>query len=228
MVETYMQQKIRRNEKLSFMTNWKGTTRLFQEPNAAVLDLGAAPGGWSKYVAEKLGSDGLLIAIDLLPLDHRTVSSIENRASAPAFHIIQGDFTTESVKINIIDILQASASDGVHYVISDMAANFTGDSMTDALRTMHLCEDALMLAAGPSCFDEQSTLASSEEQHGILIRGGTFLCKYFACGQQHEKDIKDAVRRNFEFSTVLKPKASRKESAELYLFATGYRGGELK
>jgi 23S rRNA U2552 (ribose-2'-O)-methylase RlmE/FtsJ len=225
MVEKYMQQQIKRKRgSVADLGNLK-QTKLFYNPNAVVLDLGAAPGGWSKYVAERLGSDGLLIAIDLLPLDDRTVTSIEKSQSSPSFHFLQGDFTSESVKMNILDMLKAHDCKRVEYVISDMAANFTGDSMTDALRTMQLCEDALMLAVGSSCFDERST---KDEDDGILMRGGTFLCKYFACGQQHEQDLKNAVKRNFELSTVLKPKASRKESAELYLFATGFLGGKEK
>lgn len=232
MVTKYMQQQISKKKKgsLLFMDSQSPKKmKLFHNPNSIVLDLGAAPGGWSKYVADTLGKDGLLIAVDLLPLDERTVTSIEKNPLAPDLHFIQGDFTTATVKTKIMDLIQSyHGGVGVEYVLSDMAANFTGDNMTDALRTMNLCEDALMLAAGPSCFDEDPipTTLSGPEQSGILMRGGTFLCKYFACGQQHESDLKNAVKRHFELSTILKPKASRKESAELYLFATGFRGGK--
>jgi len=226
MVNNYMQQQIKR--KGGVVSNDTGhlkTKGLFHNSNAVVLDLGAAPGGWTKYVAQILGSDGLLIAIDLLPLDDRTVTFVEKSVSTPRFHFIQGDFNSQSIKTDVKDLLKAHNYNRAEYIISDMAANFTGDSMTDALRTLQLCEDALMLAVGSSCFDERSEL---EEDDGILINGGTFLCKYFACGQQHENDLKSAVKRNFEISTVLKPRASRKESAELYLFATGFRGGKEK
>lgn len=199
-------------------------------PGTTVLDLGAAPGGWSKYVAKRLQANGVLIAVDLLALDGGTVTSIESDHYAPSFHVIQGDFTTDRVKEEIIDLIvnheNQSNQRGVECVISDMAANFTGDQLTDALRTMNLCEDALMLAAGPSCFDERYIAGSAEAEDGLLNRGGTFLTKFFACGTQNEKDLMDATKRHFELSTVLKPNASRKESAELYLFATGYKGGK--
>mmetsp|Transcript_22344 Transcript_22344/g.33449 ORF Transcript_22344/g.33449 Transcript_22344/m.33449 type:complete len:104 (+) Transcript_22344:78-389(+) len=100
-----------------------------------------------------------------------------------------------------------------------MAANTTGDKLTDALRTMSLCEDAMMLAAGSSCFDE---FHEEINDVGLLRKGGTFLCKFFACGKEHEQDLMTAAKNRFKYATVVKPPASRKESAELYLFATGY------
>lgn len=228
MVEKYIQQQMKKKGGSVVNSSNRRQMRLFDNQNATVLDLGAAPGGWTKYVAERLGSNGLLIAIDLLPLDDRMIASIEKSSSAPKFHFLQGDFASESVKADIMALLEAYNYNRVGYVISDMAANFTGDGMTDALRTMQLCEDALMLAVGSSCFDERSVLPDAnghDDDDGILMHGGTFLCKYFACGHQHEQDLKNAVKRHFDSWTVLKPKASRKESAELYLFATGFRGG---
>jgi 23S rRNA U2552 (ribose-2'-O)-methylase RlmE/FtsJ len=123
-----------------------------------------------------------------------------------------------------------------------MAANFTGDKMTDALRTLNLCEEAMMFAAGPNCFDElesdsnekfdvdnnnsSSSNNDNNDVHnaGLLRHGGSFLCKFFACGKDDEEDLMNAAKSRFEFCTVIKPPASRKESAELYLFATGYKG----
>ncbi len=129
----------------------------------------------------------------------------------PQFETIEGDFTDNYVKQEIIDILsshQNSASRDkpkVDCVISDMAANFTGDQMTDALRTMNLCEDAMMFAGGS------------------LKAGGTFICKFFACGKNNEEDLMTAAKKSFQYTTIVKPKSSRKESAELFLFATGYK-----
>jgi 23S rRNA (uridine2552-2'-O)-methyltransferase len=207
-------------------------TGIFQ-PGSTILDLGAAPGGWSKYAAERIKSKGILVAVDLLPLDARTVTAIERDSDAPIFHRIQGDFTTSHVKDEIVNLLSTNKpkkngqrQSGVSFIISDMAPSFTGDKMTDALQTINLCEDTLMLAAGPSCFDERYIAGSDEREDGLLKRGGSFLCKYFACGQENEKDLKSAVKRHFNLSTVFKPKASRKESAELFLFATGYKGGK--
>mmetsp|Transcript_52948 Transcript_52948/g.158506 ORF Transcript_52948/g.158506 Transcript_52948/m.158506 type:complete len:128 (-) Transcript_52948:115-498(-) len=117
-----------------------------------------------------------------------------------------------------------------------MAANFTGDKITDALRTMSLCEDALMFAIGRSCFDSPSAgkIASiedasllSREDVGVLNIGGTFLCKLFACGQENERDLIMAAKHHFKRIDVLKPPASRKESGEQYLLAVGYKGNDI-
>ncbi len=203
---------------------------------STVIDLGAAPGGWTQFAAKKIHSDGVLIAVDLLSLDDMTVNSITNDPSGPLFHTIQGDFTHNSVKDDIFNLISKSNHEdgnsvdeaiGADYIMSDMAANFTGDQLTDALRTMNLCEDALMFAAGPSCFDERYVAGSDPEEDGFLKRGGSFLCKFFACGQDNEMDLMQATKRHFTLTTILKPKASRKESAELYLFATGYKGGKM-
>ena len=200
------------------------------QPGNVVLDLGAAPGGWTKYAATKLQKDGLLIAVDLLSLDDRTVGAIQRDASMPSFEMIQGDFTSSQIKEEILNVvIQSKSNKKVNIVMSDMAKNTIGDRHTDALQTLSLCEDALLLAAGPYSFDERYIPISGCEEgnnhQGILQRGGSFLCKYFACGQEDEYDLMSATKRNFEFTTVLKPKASRKESSELYLFASGYKGG---
>jgi len=231
MAISYMKQQIKKKRVRDNNNNRNDTMHLQKQifqPQSTVLDLGAAPGGWSKYVAEKkLNSNGgLLISVDLLELDDRTVNAIERDLDAPEFHFVQGDFTTDSIKMEILDLLSRYNSKGVQCMISDMAGNFSGDNLTDALRTINLCEDALILAAGPSCFDERYAAGSKSEEDGILKHGGTFLCKYFGCGQDNEKDLKEAVGRHFEFSTSLKPKASRKESAELFLFASGYKGNK--
>jgi len=228
MATSFMKQKMKKKRSRNDGNKSQQIRTDFFLPQSTVLDLGAAPGGWTKYVAEKrlTSNGGLLISVDLLQLDDRTVMAIERDADAPDFHFIQGDFTTDGIKTEILDLLSMSNRNGVQVIISDMAENFSGDNLTDALKTLNLCEDALMLAAGSSCFDEQYVSGSNREEDGILKHGGTFLCKYFACGQENEKDLKEAVSRHFEFSTSLKPKASRKESAELFLFASGYRGNK--
>lgn len=222
MAATFIKQQNQKRQK----KNKKPISPKVFHPSCTVIDLGAAPGSWTQWIGERLDSNGILIALDLLELDGRTVNGIECNEDGPSFHCIQGDFTKNETKQHVLDILlEEDKSHGVDCVISDMAANFTGDSLTDALRTMNLCEDALMLAAGSSCFDPRFIPATSKGD-GVLRNGGTFLCKFFACGQTNEEDLREAIGRNFEVSTVLKPKASRKESAELYMFATGYKGGQ--
>ena len=142
----------------------------------------------------------------------------------PGFHAVEGDFTNRDVKQEIHDILSEHGGK-VDCIVSDMAANFTGDKITDALRTMSLCEDALMFAAGSSCFDGKSNAEDNgnAEDDAMLRAGGTFICKFFACGQDNEMDLMTAAKSRFRYTNVFKPKSSRKESAELFLFATGYK-----
>jgi len=101
-------------------------------PGNTVIDLGAAPGGWSQVTSRVLGDKGRLIASDILEMD-----------SIPDVTFIQGDFTEESV---LAQILEAVGNHPVDLVISDMAPNMSGVKMADQARAMYLCELALDLA----------------------------------------------------------------------------------
>jgi 23S rRNA (uridine2552-2'-O)-methyltransferase len=101
-------------------------------PGNRVIDLGAAPGGWSQVTSRVLGDKGRLIASDILEMD-----SIEDVT------FILGDFTEESV---LAQILAAVNNQPVDLVISDMAPNMSGVRMADQARAMYLCELALDLA----------------------------------------------------------------------------------
>ncbi|RDE18113.1 23S rRNA (uridine(2552)-2'-O)-methyltransferase RlmE [Motiliproteus coralliicola] len=105
--------------------------RLFR-PGMTVVDLGAAPGGWSQVAAERVGDEGLVISSDILPMD-----------SLAGVTFIQGDFTEESVYEQIL-----AAIDGrpVDLVISDMAPNMSGMNAIDQPRSIYLVELALDLA----------------------------------------------------------------------------------
>lgn len=101
-------------------------------PGNTVIDLGAAPGGWSQVTSRVLGDKGRLIASDILEMD-----------SIPDVAFIQGDFTEESV---LAQILEAVGNHPVDLVISDMAPNMSGVKLADQARAMYLCELALDLA----------------------------------------------------------------------------------
>jgi 23S rRNA (uridine2552-2'-O)-methyltransferase len=101
-------------------------------PGFTVVDLGAAPGGWSQVASRLVGHKGRVIASDLLPMD-----SLEN------VEFIQGDFTEESVLQSILD---AVGEEGADLVISDMAPNMSGMNAVDQPRSMYLVELALDLA----------------------------------------------------------------------------------
>jgi 23S rRNA (uridine2552-2'-O)-methyltransferase len=152
-----------------------------------VLDLGAAPGGWTQ-VATKRGAASVL-AVDLLPID-----PIQGAV------IIQGDFMDPSMPERLIAELGGPAD----LVLSDMAPNTTGHANTDHIRIVALAELALDFAIQ------------------ILSPGGAFVAKVFQGGS--EKQILDVLERNFATVRHAKPPASRKDSSELYVVATGFRG----
>ncbi len=101
-------------------------------PGLRVVDLGAAPGGWSQYAAEKVGRTGRVIASDILPMD-----------PIPGVDIVTGDFQDEPVLEAIVAHLGGEPADGV---LSDIAPNLSGTAAVDQPRSIHLCELALELA----------------------------------------------------------------------------------
>ncbi len=95
----------------------------------SVVELGAAPGGWSQYVAERLSPQGSLLAVDILPMD-----------AIPDATIITGDFTEDETLEQIKQTLNGKPAD---LVLSDMAPNFSGQPAVDQPRAMYLAELAL-------------------------------------------------------------------------------------
>jgi 23S rRNA (uridine2552-2'-O)-methyltransferase len=154
---------------------------------ALVLDLGAAPGGWTQ-VALKRGA-ARVVGIDLLP--------VEPIAGAT---LLQGDIMDAGSEPALLDLLGGKPD----LVLSDMAPNTTGHAATDHLRIMALAE---------------LTMAIAEP---ILAEGGGFVCKLFQGGA--ERGMLERLKRSFRVVRHAKPPASRKESSELYVVATGFRG----
>jgi len=152
-----------------------------------VLDLGAAPGGWTQ-VAVKRGVASV-VAVDLLAMEPIRGATI-----------IQGDFTDPDMPARLTEALGG----GADIVLSDMAPNTTGHAQTDHLRIIGLAELALDFAVQ------------------ILAPSGVFVAKVFQGGT--EKHILDLLKRNFATVRHAKPPASRKDSSELYVIATGFRG----
>ncbi|ASI90005.1 MULTISPECIES: 23S rRNA (uridine(2552)-2'-O)-methyltransferase RlmE [Vibrio] len=99
------------------------------KPGMTVVDLGAAPGGWSQYAAKVLGDEGQVIACDLLPMD--PISGVS---------FLQGDFREEAVLNALLERIQP---DMVDVVMSDMAPNMAGNLSVDQPRAMYLVELAL-------------------------------------------------------------------------------------
>jgi 23S rRNA (uridine2552-2'-O)-methyltransferase len=163
-------------------------------PGQRIVDLGAAPGGWSQVAAAKTGARdgrGRVVAIDLLEMD-----PIDGVA------FLRMDFHDPEAPERLRSLLDGGA-DGV---LSDMAANATGHRKTDHLRIVGLVELAVDFASE------------------VLAPGGFFLAKVLQGGAEGEL----LTRLKREFATVrhVKPKASRADSAELYVLAAGFRGAD--
>ncbi len=101
-------------------------------PGITVVDLGAAPGGWSQFAAERIGASGRIIALDVLPME-----------GLPNVVFVQGDFREEEVLDRLKAALRGS---GVDLVLSDMAPNMSGLQAVDLTRAIYLCELALETA----------------------------------------------------------------------------------
>jgi 23S rRNA (uridine2552-2'-O)-methyltransferase len=170
-----------------------GKHHLFK-PGMKVVDLGAAPGGWSQVAAKRVGAaegKGRVVAIDVLEMP-----------AIPGVDFAQLDFLDPSAP----DTLKTMLGGEADIVMSDMAANATGHRKTDHLRIMALAETAAEFACD------------------VLAPGGAFLCKVLQGGT--EGALLAKLKRDFKSVKHVKPAASRADSAELYLLATGYRGGQ--
>lgn len=166
----------------------------FLKPGHRVIDLGAAPGGWTQVAAQRVKAvegRGQVIAIDYLPVD-----------PIAGAVILELDFLDDSAPDRLKALLRDGGAD---IVLSDMAAPTTGHTSTDHLRIMGLAEAAAAFAAE------------------VLAPGGVFLAKVFQGGT--ERALLDMLKRDFASVRHVKPKASRADSAELYVLATGFRGG---
>jgi 23S rRNA (uridine2552-2'-O)-methyltransferase len=160
---------------------------------ARVVDLGAAPGGWSQVAGKRVGiaeGKGRVLATDLLAMP--PIAGVE---------FIQLDFLDPRAP----DEIKARLGGGADVVLSDMAANATGHGRTDHLKIMALAE------------------AAAEFAREVLAPGGAFLCKVLQGGT--ETTLLAGLKRDFAAVKHVKPAASRTDSAELYLLATGFRGG---
>jgi len=153
---------------------------------ARVVDLGAAPGGWTQVVLRR--GARTVVAVDLLAIE-----------PIPSATLLRGDFTDPTVAQQIAAALGGTAN----LVLSDMAPNTTGHGATDHLRIMALAEAAFDFACN------------------VLARDGALVCKVFQGGS--EREMLAAMKQRFAVVRHAKPPASRRESRELYVVATGFR-----
>ena len=163
------------------------------KPGMTVVDLGAAPGGWSQIAAKRVGAadgKGKVIAIDLLEMPE--IAGVQ---------FAQLDFHADDAPDKLKEMMGGRAD----LVMSDMAANTTGHRKTDQLRIVGLVELAAAFASE------------------VLAPGGAFLAKVFQSGADAE--LLAQLKRDFASVKHVKPAASRQDSAERYVLATGFRGG---
>jgi len=159
------------------------------KPGARVLDLGAAPGGWSQVVVAKVGAKGKIVAADILDIE--PLAGVD---------ILKADLLDADTPQRLIDALGGPAD----VVLSDMAAPTTGHRATDHIRTLALLESALDMA------------------EAVLKPGGSFVGKAFQGGAAG--DVLVRIKQRFRAVHHVKPPASRAQSVELYLVATGFKG----
>ncbi len=157
---------------------------------ARVVDLGAAPGGWTQGVLVRCGRSARVVALDLIEM-----APIEGAV------LLTGDFREDEVRARVVAALDGPAA----LVLSDMAAPATGHADTDHLRVMALAEAAFDFAAE------------------VLGPGGAFVAKVLQGGT--EPALLNRLKQAFARLRHVKPPASRADSAEMYLVATGFRGG---
>ena len=158
-----------------------------------VVELGAAPGGWTQILVKRLGTENLrtkskIVAVDLLEM-----------TPIPGAEILQLDFMSNDA----IKIITETLGGNADLVLSDMAPKITGHSVTDHLRIMDLTETAFYFAKS------------------ILTNGGSFVSKVFQGGT--EKNLLDEMKKSFEQIRHAKPPSSRAGSAEMFVVAKNYR-----
>jgi 23S rRNA (uridine2552-2'-O)-methyltransferase len=163
----------------------------FLKPGGRVVDLGAAPGGWTQIAVHRVGAPrrGQVVGLDILPTEPLAGATL-----------IEADFMAPDAP----DRLKAELGGPVDVVLTDMAAPTTGHAGTDHLRIVGLCEAAFEFALE------------------VLAPDGTFVAKVFQGGS--ETALLARMKRAFRTVRHFKPPASRSESAETYVVASGFRG----
>ena len=158
-------------------------------PGMLVVDLGAAPGGWSQVAAKRVGAKGTVVAIDLLPME--PIAGVT---------LLQADFANQQGLEAVEKSIQGRKVD---VVLSDMAPNMSGISVSDQARSMDLAEIARDFA----------------QLH--LQAEGVFMVKVFQ-GAGYDEYLR-SIRKAFGKVVVRKPASSRGESAEQYIVARGLK-----
>ena len=169
----------------------------FLVPGARVVDLGCAPGGWLQVAVKRINALGEKSGKAVGRIIGVDLQEVEPVAGAETYLL---DFMADDADTQVKEWLGGKAD----VVMSDMAAASSGHKQTDHLRIIALCEAAAYFA-----FD-------------VLDEGGTFVAKVLAGGA--EGDLQKLLKQKFAKVTNVKPPASRPDSSEKFVVATGFRG----
>lgn len=169
----------------------------FLVPGARVVDLGCAPGGWCQIAVKRVNALGEKSGKDIGTVLGVDLQEVEPIAGAE-IHVL--DFMEDDADLKVKEWLGGKAD----VVMSDMAASASGHKQTDHIRIIALCETAAYFA-----FD-------------VLVEGGTFVAKVLAGGAEGE--LQKLLKQRFEKVANVKPGASRSDSSEKFVVATGFRG----
>lgn len=162
----------------------------FIKEGYVVVDLGAAPGGWTQAALRLVGSSGFVLAVDL-----KQIEPID----APNVRTIVGDVSEPQTIQNILEFLPRSAD----VVVADVSPNVSGIWELDHARQIDLARQSLHIAIS------------------ILRSGGNFFVKVFSGSTLNE--FVAEVKHYFRFVKLVKPKASRAKSAEIYVLGMNLR-----
>ncbi len=166
--------------------------RVFR-PGMKVLDLGAAPGSWSQFASEKVGRLGRVMGIDIQPIKITLPNAV---------------FLTADMRQ--LDLAKTMTENGIEppfdMVLSDMAPKTTGHRLQDQMRSLELCDLALM---------------TSER---YLRKEGTYICKIFH--SEEFENYRDRLRELFSKIDIIKPKSVREGSKEIFFVARGFKGSK--
>ena len=157
----------------------------FLKKKISLLDIGSCPGGWSQVASREI-TNGKILAVDIKPMEK--ISNVD---------FIRGNFNEGEIHQKIMVYF----NNKVDVVMSDAAANTTGNKTLDSYRTGELCLNAMNLA------------------NKILTKDGIFLSKIFM-GSTF-KEINEKVKKSFKRAVVYKPLSSKKESKEIYIYCKG-------
>ncbi|WP_425039348.1 RlmE family RNA methyltransferase [Primorskyibacter sp. S187A] len=169
----------------------------FLVPGARVVDLGCAPGGWLQVAVPRINALGEKSGKAVGRIIGVDLQEVEPLAGAQVYQL---DFMEDGADAQVKAWLGSAAD----VVMSDMAASSSGHKQTDHLRIMALCETAAYFS-----FD-------------VLAPGGTFVAKVLAGGAEGE--LQKVLKQNFAKVAHFKPPASRSDSSEKFVVASGFRG----